>query len=88
MPEGARVVLSAARRRARGVPNAAARRLHVVDATCPLVTKVHKEARRFADDGYTIFLVGHEGHEEVVGTMGEAPDVDHARAERRRRRAA
>ena len=45
----------------------------MIDATCPLVTKVHTEARRFAADGYTIVLVGHEGHEEVVGTMGEAP---------------
>jgi 4-hydroxy-3-methylbut-2-enyl diphosphate reductase len=46
-----------------------------VDATCPLVTKVHKEAHRFAERGYRVFLVGHEGHEEVVGTMGEAPDA-------------
>jgi 4-hydroxy-3-methylbut-2-enyl diphosphate reductase len=45
----------------------------MIDATCPLVTKVHTEARRFAADGYTIVLIGHEGHEEVVGTMGEAP---------------
>jgi 4-hydroxy-3-methylbut-2-enyl diphosphate reductase len=47
----------------------------MIDATCPLVTKVHTEARRFAADGYTIVLIGHEGHEEVVGTMGEAPDA-------------
>jgi 4-hydroxy-3-methylbut-2-en-1-yl diphosphate reductase len=50
------------------------RRLQTIDATCPLVTKVHREAVRFAQDGYTIVLVGHEGHEEVEGTMGEAPD--------------
>ncbi len=53
--------------------NADARRLSTIDATCPLVTKVHVEARKFADQGYTIVLVGHDGHEEVEGTMGEAP---------------
>jgi 4-hydroxy-3-methylbut-2-enyl diphosphate reductase len=46
---------------------------NVIDAVCPLVTKVHVQARRYADEGYTIILIGHEGHEEVVGTMGEAP---------------
>jgi 4-hydroxy-3-methylbut-2-enyl diphosphate reductase len=51
----------------------AERNLRAIDATCPLVTKVHTEAVRFARDGYTIVLVGHEGHDEVVGTMGEAP---------------
>jgi 4-hydroxy-3-methylbut-2-enyl diphosphate reductase len=50
------------------------RSLHTIDATCPLVTKVHREAVRFAQEGYTIVLVGHDGHEEVEGTMGEAPD--------------
>ncbi|MGO9488386.1 MAG: 4-hydroxy-3-methylbut-2-enyl diphosphate reductase [Solirubrobacteraceae bacterium] len=50
------------------------RRLETIDATCPLVTKVHREAVRFAEDGYTIVLVGHAGHEEVEGTMGEAPE--------------
>ena len=55
--------------------NAAARGLRVIDATCPLVTKVHSEARHFAGRGYTIILIGHEGHEEVEGTMGEAPDA-------------
>jgi 4-hydroxy-3-methylbut-2-enyl diphosphate reductase len=50
------------------------RSLHTIDATCPLVTKVHREAVRFAREGYTIVLVGHDGHEEVEGTMGEAPD--------------
>ena len=49
------------------------RQLYAIDATCPLVTKVHLEAVRFAKDGYTIFLIGHEGHDEVIGTMGEAP---------------
>jgi 4-hydroxy-3-methylbut-2-enyl diphosphate reductase len=52
---------------------AAARRLRAIDATCPLVTKVHLEAVRFAREGYTILLIGHEGHDEVLGTMGEAP---------------
>jgi 4-hydroxy-3-methylbut-2-enyl diphosphate reductase len=49
------------------------RNLRAIDATCPLVTKVHKEAIKFARDGYTIVLIGHEGHDEVIGTMGEAP---------------
>jgi 4-hydroxy-3-methylbut-2-enyl diphosphate reductase len=53
---------------------AAARRLRAIDATCPLVTKVHLEAVRFAREGYTILLIGHEGHDEVLGTMGEAPE--------------
>jgi 4-hydroxy-3-methylbut-2-enyl diphosphate reductase len=53
---------------------AAERRLQTIDATCPLVTKVHVQARRYAADGYTIVLIGHAGHEEVVGTMGEAPE--------------
>ncbi len=53
---------------------AAERQLRAIDATCPLVLKVHKEALRFAREGYTIVLIGHEGHDEVVGTMGEAPD--------------
>lgn len=51
------------------------RNLNAIDATCPLVTKVHLEAIRYARDGYTIFLIGHEGHDEVIGTMGEAPDA-------------
>jgi len=50
-------------------------RHNVIDATCPLVTKVHVQARRYADEGYTIVLIGHAGHEEVVGTMGEAPNA-------------
>jgi len=53
--------------------NSAARSLRTIDATCPLVTKVHTQARRYAAQGYTVILIGHEGHEEVVGTMGEAP---------------
>jgi len=52
---------------------AARRELSVVDATCPLVAKVHKEALRFAADGYLVALIGHQGHEEVEGTLGEAP---------------
>jgi 4-hydroxy-3-methylbut-2-en-1-yl diphosphate reductase len=73
VPEGETVVFSA-----HGVApsvhhNAAARHLKTIDATCPLVTKVHVEARKFAEDGYTIVLIGHEGHEEVEGTTGEAP---------------
>ncbi len=51
------------------------RNLHAIDATCPLVTKVHLEALRFAREGYTILLIGHEGHDEVIGTMGEAPEA-------------
>lgn len=51
------------------------RNLHAIDATCPLVTKVHLEAIKYAKQGYTIFLIGHEGHDEVVGTMGEAPEA-------------
>jgi 4-hydroxy-3-methylbut-2-enyl diphosphate reductase len=51
------------------------RKLHAIDATCPLVTKVHLEAIRYARLGYTIFLIGHEGHDEVIGTMGEAPEA-------------
>ena len=54
--------------------NAAERDLCTIDATCPLVTKVHVEAKKFAAEGYTIVLIGHAGHEEVEGTMGEAPE--------------
>ncbi len=74
VPEGEMVVFSAHGVAPAVHDNAAARRLRTVDATCPLVTKVHVEARRFAADGYTIVLIGHEGHEEVEGTTGEAPD--------------
>jgi 4-hydroxy-3-methylbut-2-enyl diphosphate reductase len=75
VPEGAVVVLSAHGVAPEVYTNSTQRRLQVLDATCPLVTKVHVEARRYAADGYTIVLIGHEGHEEVVGTMGEAPDA-------------
>jgi 4-hydroxy-3-methylbut-2-en-1-yl diphosphate reductase len=74
VPEGATVVLSAHGVAPEVYENSARRRLRVIDATCPLVTKVHLEARRFAADGSTILLIGHEGHEEVIGTSGEAPD--------------
>ena len=75
VPVGATVVYSA-----HGVAptvHASSRQLEhrVIDATCPLVTKVHVQARRYADEGYTVILIGHAGHEEVVGTMGEAPEA-------------
>lgn len=75
VPEGSTVVFSA-----HGVApvvhaEAAERNLKTIDATCPLVTKVHSEARRFANEGYDIILIGHDGHEEVVGTTGEAPEA-------------
>lgn len=75
VPEGARIVLSAHGVAPSVYANAAERGLNTTDATCPLVTKVHVEARRYAAEGYTIVLIGHAGHEEVVGTMGEAPDA-------------
>jgi 4-hydroxy-3-methylbut-2-en-1-yl diphosphate reductase len=74
VPEGAVVVLSAHGVAPEVYAHAADRRLEVIDATCPLVTKVHVEARRFARDGRTILLIGHAGHEEVVGTTGQAPE--------------
>jgi 4-hydroxy-3-methylbut-2-enyl diphosphate reductase len=74
VPEGALVVFSAHGVSPQVHANAAARRLRAVDATCPLVTKVHAEARLFASLGYTIVLIGHEGHDEIEGTLGEAPD--------------
>jgi 4-hydroxy-3-methylbut-2-enyl diphosphate reductase len=74
VPEGEMVVFSAHGVAPSVHANAAARNLRTIDATCPLVTKVHVEARKFAEEGYTIVLIGHEGHEEVEGTMGEAPD--------------
>jgi len=74
VPAGATVLYSA-HGVAPAIRTAAAQRnLHAIDATCPLVTKVHLEAVRFAREGYTILLIGHEGHDEVVGTLGEAPD--------------
>jgi 4-hydroxy-3-methylbut-2-enyl diphosphate reductase len=73
-PPGATIVFSA-HGVAPSVHEASAERSHnVIDATCPLVTKVHVQARRYAADGYTVVLIGHAGHEEVVGTMGEAPE--------------
>ena len=74
VPEGETVVFSAHGVAPSVHANAEARSLRTVDATCPLVTKVHVEAKKFAAEGYTIVLIGHEGHEEVEGTMGEAPD--------------
>jgi 4-hydroxy-3-methylbut-2-enyl diphosphate reductase len=72
-PEGATLLYSAHGVAPAVRAAAAARRLRAIDATCPLVTKVHLEAVRFAKEGYTIILIGHEGHDEVLGTMGEAP---------------
>ena len=75
VPEGVTLLYSA-----HGVPpeirkQAASRHLNVVDATCPLVTKVHLDAIHFAQRGYTIVLIGHAGHDEMIGTMGEAPEA-------------
>jgi 4-hydroxy-3-methylbut-2-enyl diphosphate reductase len=75
VPEGSQLLYSA-----HGVSPeirrvAAERRLRTIDATCPLVIKVHLEAVRYAKDGYTIVLIGHDGHDEVIGTMGEAPEA-------------
>jgi 4-hydroxy-3-methylbut-2-enyl diphosphate reductase len=74
VPEGQTVVFSAHGVAPAVHANAQARGLQTIDATCPLVTKVHVEAKKFAAEGYTIVLIGHAGHEEVEGTMGEAPD--------------
>ncbi|GMA34930.1 hypothetical protein GCM10025876_11340 [Demequina litorisediminis] len=74
VPEGARVVFSAHGVSPAVREGAAERNLLTIDATCPLVTKVHKEAVRFAKSEQTILLIGHEGHEEVEGTAGEAPE--------------
>ena len=73
-PEGETIVFSAHGVAPAVYERSAARRLNTIDATCPLVTKVHVQARRYAAEGYTVVLVGHAGHEEVIGTMGEAPD--------------
>jgi 4-hydroxy-3-methylbut-2-en-1-yl diphosphate reductase len=77
VPEGAIVVFSAHGVAPAVRTQAEARRLVTIDATCPLVTKVHKEAVRYAAEDYDILLIGHEGHEEVVGTSGEAPEHIH-----------
>ena len=74
VPEGERVVFSAHGVAPSVHANAAQRELRTIDATCPLVTKVHVEARKFAAEGYTIILIGHAGHEEVEGTTGEAAE--------------
>jgi 4-hydroxy-3-methylbut-2-enyl diphosphate reductase len=74
-PQGAILVLSAHGVAPSVYEHAAARRLTTIDATCPLVTKVHVQARRYAAEGLLVVLIGHAGHEEVVGTMGEAPDA-------------
>ncbi|HWF35787.1 MAG TPA: 4-hydroxy-3-methylbut-2-enyl diphosphate reductase [Solirubrobacteraceae bacterium] len=74
VPEGATVVFSAHGVAPSVHANARERGLATIDATCPLVTKVHVEAKKFAAEGYTIVLIGHAGHEEVEGTMGEVPD--------------
>jgi 4-hydroxy-3-methylbut-2-enyl diphosphate reductase len=74
VPEGETVVFSAHGVAPSVHANAEGRALRTIDATCPLVTKVHVEAKKFAAQGYTIVLIGHAGHEEVEGTMGEAPD--------------
>ncbi|MGO1629364.1 MAG: 4-hydroxy-3-methylbut-2-enyl diphosphate reductase [Microbacterium sp.] len=74
VPEGAHVVFSAHGVSPAVVEAASDRGLQAIDASCPLVTKVHREAKRFARDDYQILLVGHDGHEEVEGTAGEAPD--------------
>jgi len=74
VPEGSTLVFSAHGVAPSVHTNAAARSLNTIDATCPLVTKVHTQARRYAAEGYTIVLIGHAHHEEVEGTMGEAPD--------------
>ncbi|MTD47024.1 4-hydroxy-3-methylbut-2-enyl diphosphate reductase [Conexibacter sp. W3-3-2] len=75
IPEGAITVFSAHGVSPMVHADAERRKLRTIDATCPLVTKVHREAVKFASEGYTIVLIGHDGHEEVEGTMGEAPEA-------------
>jgi len=75
VPAGATVVYSAHGVAPSVFENSARLAHNVIDAVCPLVTKVHVQARRYADEGYTVVLIGHAGHEEVVGTMGEAPEA-------------
>jgi 4-hydroxy-3-methylbut-2-enyl diphosphate reductase len=74
VPEGAPLLYSAHGVSPQVRDEARRRNLRAIDATCPLVTKVHLEAVKYASEGYTIILIGHEGHDEVIGTMGEAPD--------------
>lgn len=75
VPFGQRVIFSAHGVSPSVWKEASSRQLKVIDATCPLVTKVHLEALKYAKEGYSIFLIGHTGHDEVIGTMGEAPDT-------------
>lgn len=75
VPEGALLLYSAHGVSPEVRKEASARKLRAIDATCPLVTKVHQEAIKFAKEGYQILLIGHRGHDEVVGTMGEAPEA-------------
>ncbi len=75
VPEGETVVFSAHGVAPSVHANSTARQLNTIDATCPLVTKVHTQAKRYAKEGYTVVLIGHAGHEEVEGTLGEAPDA-------------
>lgn len=75
VPEGATLLFSAHGVSPEVRRSARERKLRAIDATCPLVTKVHLEAIKYANLGYTIFLIGHEGHDEVIGTMGEAPEA-------------
>ena len=74
VPHGSRVIFSAHGVSPEVAESATARQLKVIDATCPLVTKVHREAIRYASEGYTIILIGHSDHDEVIGTLGEAPE--------------
>src|SRR5271170_4192475 len=74
VPFGARVIFSAHGVSPTVRAEAKERKLQVIDATCPLVTKVHLEAKKFAKQGYTIVLIGHKDHDEVIGTLGEAPE--------------
>ena len=74
VPEGSNLLFSAHGVSPQIRAVAKQRNLNAIDATCPLVTKVHLEAKKYAGEGRTIFLIGHEGHDEVIGTMGEAPD--------------
>jgi 4-hydroxy-3-methylbut-2-enyl diphosphate reductase len=74
VPNGSRVIFSAHGISPEVRKHASTRQLKAIDATCPLVTKVHLEAIRYKKEGYTIVLIGHEGHEEVIGTLGEAPE--------------
>jgi 4-hydroxy-3-methylbut-2-enyl diphosphate reductase len=74
VPSGARAIFSAHGVSPQVREQARARNLQIIDATCPLVTKVHLEATKFARSGYTIILIGHKDHDEVIGTLGEAPE--------------